>query len=108
MATRFFSLLLAFIVALPATSPANAPLDSVHQLLVNGEADAAIRVLKTSLTANPSGAAEHNLLCRVHYAEERWDAAVSECERAAHLNPESSLNQLWLGRAYGEKAEHSS
>jgi len=108
MATRFFSLPLAFIVALAATSPANAPLDSVHQLLVNGEADAAIRVLKTSLTANPSGAAEHNLLCRVHYAEERWDAAVSECERAANLNPESSLNQLWLGRAYGEKADHSS
>ena len=108
MAIRFFCLLLAFVVALPATSPANAPLDSVHQLLVNGEADAAIRALKISLTRNPSGAAEHNLLCRVHYAEERWDAAVSECERAANLNPASSLNQLWLGRAYGEKADHSS
>ncbi|HWY70478.1 MAG TPA: tetratricopeptide repeat protein [Terriglobales bacterium] len=106
--SRFFSLILAFVIALPAVSPANAPLDSVHQLLVNGEADAAIRVLKTSLSANPSGAAEHNLLCRVHYAEERWEAAVSECERAANLNPSSSLNQLWLGRAYGEKADHSS
>ena len=81
--SRFFSLLLIVVFALPAISPANAPLDSVHQLLVNGEADAAIRMLKTSLSANPSGAAERNLLCRVHYAEERWDAAVSECERAA-------------------------
>ena len=106
--SRFFSLVLACVVAIPAVSPANAPLDSIHQLLVNGEADAAIRMLKTSLSANPSGAAEHNLLCRVHYAEERWDAAVSECERAANLNPGSSLNQLWLGRAYGEKADHSS
>lgn len=106
--SRFFSLVLACVIAIPAVSPANAPLDSVHQLLVNGEADAAIRMLKTSLSANPSGAAEHNLLCRVHYAEERWDAALSECERAANLNPGSSLNQLWLGRAYGEKADHSS
>jgi|SRR5215469_3994154 len=106
--SRFFLLVLAFVVALPAISPANAPLDSVHELLVNGEADAAIRVLETSLSANPSGAAEHNLLCRVHYAEERWDAAISECERAASLNPGSSLIQLWLGRAYGEKADHSS
>ena len=105
---RLFSLVLTFVLALSAVSPANAPLDSVHQLLVNGEADAAIRMLKTSLSTNPSGAAEHNLLCRVHYAEESWDAAVSECERAAKLNPNSSLNQLWLGRAYGEKAEHSS
>jgi len=47
--SRFFSLLLIVVFALPAISPANAPLDSVHQLLVNGEADAAIRMLKTSL-----------------------------------------------------------
>jgi len=100
--------ILVFVIALPTVSPANAPLDSVHQMLVNGQADAAIQLLRTSLSANPSGAAEHNLLCRVHYAEERWDAAVSECERAANLSPNSSLNQLWLGRAYGEKADHSS
>jgi tetratricopeptide (TPR) repeat protein len=44
----------------------------------------------------------------VQYAEERWDAAVSECERAAGLDPKNGTYQLWLGRAYGEKAEHSS
>lgn len=105
---RTLSLIVAFVLAMPSVSPANAPLDTVHQLLVNGQADAAIQALRTSLSSNPSGAAEHNLLCRVHYAEERWDPAVSECERAANLNPSSGLNQLWLGRAYGEKAEHSS
>lgn len=89
-------------------SQADPPLDSVRQLVINGEADAAIRALKTALNATPSGAEEHNLLCRVHYSEERWDTAVTECERAATLSPRSSMNQLWLGRAYGEKAEHSS
>jgi tetratricopeptide (TPR) repeat protein len=89
-------------------SQADPPLDSARQLLMNGEADAAIRALRNSLNANPSGAEEHNLLCRVHYSEERWDAAVTECERAVALSPQNSMNQLWLGRAYGEKAEHSS
>jgi tetratricopeptide (TPR) repeat protein len=101
-------LVASFIVALPGLSQADPPLDSVRQLLIDGEADAAIRALQASLNTNPLGPDEHNLLCRVHFAEERWDAAVSECERSVALNPRSSLNQLWLGRAYGEKADHSS
>lgn len=103
-----FSVILALIASLPMASQADPPLDSVRQLVINGEADAAIRALRTSLDANPSGAEEHNLLCRVHYSEERWDPAVLECERAMSLNPQNSMHQLWLGRAYGEKAEHSS
>ena len=99
-----FSAVLALVASLCMASQADPPLDSVRQLLINGEADAAIRALRTSLNANPSGAEEHNLLCRVHYSEERWDAAVTECERAAALSPQNSMNQLWLGRAYGEKA----
>jgi len=102
------SIVLALVVSISMASRADPPLDSVRQLVINGKADAAIRALNTSLNANPSGAEEHNLLCRVHYSEERWDAAVTECERAAALSPHNSMNQLWLGRAYGEKAEHSS
>ena len=104
--TRLLSI--CALVTVPVLSQADPSLDSVRQLIINGDADAAIRELHTSLTANPSGAEEHNLLCRVHFAEEHWDNAVAECERAVALNPRSSLNQLWLARAYGEKAEHSS
>jgi tetratricopeptide (TPR) repeat protein len=105
---RVSSLILALVLSVSMVAQADPSLDSVRQLVNNGEADAAIRALNSALAANPSNSEEHNLLCRVHYAEERWDAAVSECARAASLNPSSSLNQLWLGRAYGEKAEHSS
>jgi len=105
---RTLSLLLACVVSIPMMAQADPSLDQVRQLVINGEVDAAIRALKASLTMNPSDADEHNLLCRVYYSEERWDAAVAECERAATLNPRSNLNQLWLGRAYGEKADHSS
>ena len=105
---RTLSLFLICLISLPAVAEASTSLDSVHQLLVNGQADAAIRMLRASLSSTPAGAEEHNLLCRIHFAEEHWDAAVSECERATALNPKSSLYQLWLGRAYGEKAQHSS
>lgn len=108
LSVRIFSVVLVVALTLPVVSQADPSLDTVRRLVSNGEADAAVRALTASLNANPMGADEHNLLCRVYYSEERWDLAVSECERAAALNSKSSVNQLWLGRAYGEKADHSS
>src|SRR5947209_8305793 len=105
---RSLSSILGFVFAVCGVLHATPALDSVRQLMTNGDADAAIRALQAALAANPSSAEEHHLLCRVHYSEERWDAAVSECERAVALNANSSPYQLWLGRAYGEKADHSS
>jgi len=84
------------------------PLDSLRELMINGAVDQAVRTLNDSVRSNPGNADQYNLLCRAHYAEQLWDVAVSECERAASINPKNSTYQLWLGRAYGEKAEHSS
>lgn len=36
---------------------------------------------------------------------EEWDRGIPECERARNLAPAKSLNYLWLGRIYGEKAD---
>ena len=102
---RVSAVILCLVLSAPLMSQGDPSLESVRQLVNNGEADAAIRALKSELAKNPSNAEAHNLLCRVHYGEERWDAAVSECERAAVLNGNSSVNQLWLGRAYGERSE---
>jgi tetratricopeptide (TPR) repeat protein len=79
-----------------------------HTLLNEGQANRAIATLNQQLAANPRDAEAHNLLCRVFYQEERWDKAVSECERAVELDSRNSTYQLWLGRAYGQKADHSS
>ena len=37
-----------------------------------------------------------------------WDPALEACQRAVSLAPQNSMYQLWLGRVYGEKADHSS
>lgn len=104
---RFLAVAISVYI-IPVLGIAQPSEESALNLLINGQADAAARALKASLNANPSDAQQHNLLCRVQYAEERWDVAVSECERAANLDPKNATYQLWLGRAYGEKAEHSS
>ena len=100
---KFFRLLVPFVcLSLFASS------SDVRTLLNEGQANRAIAVLNQQLAANPRDAEAHNLLCRVFYQEERWDNAVPECERAVSLAPASSIYQLWLGRAYGQKADHSS
>ena len=65
----------------------------------------AISRLSSSLATDPGDAEAHNLLCRVYYQEERWDNAIHECAAAVQLAPMDSGYHLWLGRAYGEKAD---
>src|SRR5215469_931950 len=79
-----------------------------YTLLTDGQANRALATLNQQLAANPRDAEAHNLLCRVFYQEERWDNAIPECERAVAVDPRNSNYQLWLGRAYGQKADHSS
>jgi Flp pilus assembly protein TadD len=83
----------------------NIALGPVSADLMAGKADDAISRLNTSLATDPADAEAHNLLCRVYYQEERWDDAIHECEAAVKLVPGDSGYHLWLGRAYGEKAD---
>ena len=38
----------------------------------------------------------------------KWDEAIAALEEAVRLQPSNSINHLWLGRAYGEKASRAS
>ena len=76
-------------------------------LLQQGKVDQASALLQQTLANQPDDALAHSLLCRVYYAQDMADAAVSECERAVQSAPNDSDNQMWMGRAYGLKAERS-
>ncbi len=97
-----------FILGLWLGFSALAYAEDVQRLLTEGKADLALAALNNRIQANAGDSEAHNLLCRVYYQQELWDKAASECQRAASLLPGSSRNQLWLGRAMGKKAEHSS
>lgn len=52
---------------------------------------------------------EIQLLLTKSYLElQERDAAITSAEKAVAIDPKSSVYHEWLGRAYGEKADHSS
>lgn len=79
--------------------------DSALNLLNAGRADEAIKVLNGQIAANPQNAEAYNLLCRAYYFQEDFDPAIANCEHAVQLDPKSSVNHMWLGRTYGDKAD---
>lgn len=81
--------------------------NQANALLQQGRVDDAAVNLHEILSEQPADAVAHQLLCRVDYSQQIADAAIRECERAVALDPSSSDNQMWLGRAYGYKAAHA-
>jgi tetratricopeptide (TPR) repeat protein len=100
MRAAFFLFALTFALPSSASTPPK-------ELLAAGRVDEAIETLQQKIDHNTSDAESYNLLCRAYFMEEDWDQAIPACERAHTLDPQSSLYALWLGRAYGEKADRA-
>jgi tetratricopeptide (TPR) repeat protein len=100
---RIAFLLMAIGVCSLAASAAPAP----ETLLAQGRVDDAINTLENKLSSAPDDAHAHNLLCRAYFIVDNWDAAAKACQQAVSLQPSNSDFHLWLGRVYGEKANHS-
>lgn len=81
---------------------------TAREHLVAGRADDAIRLATQRLKDHPDDAEAQSTLCRTYLALENWNKAVQACERAVTTAPNNSESHLWLGRAYGERAAHSS
>lgn len=93
---------LAFLLSAAAFAE-NSP----QQLLASGHVDDALQMLQAQTRSPNAGAESYNLLCRAYFMLEEWDRGISACERATTLDPHNSLYFLWLGRIYGEKADHA-
>jgi tetratricopeptide (TPR) repeat protein len=78
-----------------------------QELLAAGRVDEVIPILKQQIASHPADAESQNLLCRAYFILEEWDRGIEACERARDLDPRKSLYHLWLGRIYGEKADHA-
>jgi len=97
----FAVMLLAAVSASPKAAP------PAQDLLTQGRVDDAITQLQERTHKNPNDADAYHLLSRAYLLIESWDKAVAPGERAVALEPNNSNYHLWLGRAYGRKAEHS-
>jgi len=106
-ATRLRALaLLLLLGGVAAPARAAAP-PSPRDLLSEGRVDDAITSLQARIGKSPGDAEAHHLLSRAYLLIEAWDKAVPSAERAVEFQPDNSNYHLWLGRAYGRKAEHS-
>jgi tetratricopeptide (TPR) repeat protein len=83
-----------------------AAADTAQDLLNAGRVDQAIQTLEQQIHSAPTAEA-YNLLCRVHFELDAWDAGIPACEKAVALDPSNGLYHLWLGRIYGEKADRA-
>jgi tetratricopeptide (TPR) repeat protein len=92
------------LALLPSLSSADSA-DS--KLLAEGRMDDAVISLHNRIASSPKDAESYNLLCRAYFALADWDQAIPACEKAVSLDPGNSQYHLWLGRVYGEKADHS-
>lgn len=92
------------VLLLSSLSAANSA-DS--QLLAEGRVDDAVVSLHNRINGAPNDAESYNLLCRAYFALADWDEGIGACEKAVSLDPGNSQYHLWLGRVYGEKADHS-
>jgi tetratricopeptide (TPR) repeat protein len=87
--------------------PQRALAMSPKDLLDAGRVDEAIQTFQQRIAQSPNDAESYNFLCRAYFMLEEWDSGISACEHAVELDPQNSLYYLWLGRAYGEKADRS-
>jgi tetratricopeptide (TPR) repeat protein len=99
----FLVSLLLFAAAWAAPSTPTA-----EQLLQSGRIDDALAVIQQRIASRSDDAGAYNLLSRAHYALNNYDASIRAGEKAVSLAPNNADYHLWLGRAYGRKAEHAS
>jgi|SRR5579859_689259 len=66
-----------------------------------------IQVLQAAAAKDPTNGDIQLLLAKSYLELQEHDAAIHSAEKAVSLDPQSSIYHEWLGRAYGEKADHA-
>ena len=102
---RLFRPLVLLILAGSALASVGEP--TPMDLLKSGSVDEAIRILNSQISANPNNPQTYGELCRVYNQLGDFDKAIQNCQKAIGIQPNNSEFHLWLGRAYGDKADRS-
>lgn len=90
-----------FNLTLAASNPTPA------KLLAEGRIDDAVLLLQSRIDRDPHDAESYNFLCRAYLVLGEWDLGIGACKKAVSIDPDNGEYHSWLGRIYGEKAEHS-
>ena len=99
-------LLAAALAIQPSSVLAGDPAFSTaqHQFEL-GAYSAAVATLQGVVARNKSNAEAYYMLGRCYYELHDYNAAIAHSEQAIKIEPLSSVYHMWLGRAYGSKAD---
>ena len=103
----FAVLLLAGTCLAASTVKHDDGLDEARRSFEAGEYMKAIQVLQAAAAKEPTNGDIQLLLAKSYLELQEHDAAIRSAEKAVSLDPQSSTYHEWLGRAYGEKADHA-
>ena len=107
MGKVFQSVIVLLLALASVTASAGASTQSAEQLLRSGRIDDALAIIQQRIASKSNDAEAYNLLSRAHYALNNYDQSIKAGEKAVSLAPGNATYHLWLGRAYGRKAEHA-
>ncbi|MCE5309214.1 MAG: tetratricopeptide repeat protein [Acidobacteriales bacterium] len=96
---------LGFALALLVSAGTISVREQAESLYQRTDYQAAVNLLNR---VGQKDAATYNLLGRSYYGLADYKKATESLERAAAMEPNNSSHYLWLGRAYGRRAETSS
>ena len=93
-----------------AGSPIPRPADviaSARQAYEVSDYPKAVQLLQEAAANDPKNPEIFLLLTKSYNELQLHDQAIASAEKAVSLDPQNSVYHEWLGRAYGEKAEHA-
>ena len=103
----FAALLLAGTCFAAATIKRDESLDEARRAFEASDYAKAIQLLQAAAAKEPTNGDIQLLLVKSYLELQEHDSAIRSAEKAVALDPKSSAYHEWLGRAYGEKADHA-
>ena len=111
MVRRMNGLLAALSLASAALAVTNvvqeASLEAGRRAYEASEYANAVLALQAAAAREPQNGDVQLLLAKSYLELQEHDPAIKSAEKAVAIDPKNSIYHEWLGRAYGEKADHA-
>src|SRR5215467_10928677 len=103
----FAALVLAVAPLAAANVKHDESLEEARHAFEASDYPKAIQMLQAAAVKEPTNGDIQLLLAKSYLELQEHDAAIHSAEKAVALDPQSSIYHEWLGRSYGEKADHA-
>jgi len=95
----------ALLAVWPLLAASSADLEQARKLYQLTDYDTSLKILQA---IQPKDAPVHELIGRNQYMQGEYKKATESLEKAVAADPDNSNYELWLGRAFGRRAETAS